>query len=172
MNEVNQWQKFNSSFQKTLKDFSFSDQSKIRQMIYKKSNDVMKRKTLESIYGKNGAQLFEKNTSIFNYVKISSQGSFSINRNSLQKTEQGHDRFNTDFINYGGLPGIQDQHDLKYNMALKSDFESNNIYLYNVQEQRERQDNIVSDGIKEIQIAVDAILDNMFNKKNKKRRDG
>ena len=122
------------------------------------------------IYDKYGNQIYKKTPNVQNFLSCKNSGFASRvllrDDSKLIATKNFHDKFNTDFINYGSLPNIE-QLDVKYGMDIYSDFESNNTYLYKVQAQQQRKDEILQDGITQMKIWFNSIIQDEFLKLDK-----
>lgn len=166
---LQEWQNMNGQIRKMTKNMPISIQSKINDMVYQKLSSIMQIESLSLVYGKNGEQLYEKTPDVMNYIVCQKSGLntlISRDDSKLIATKNFHDKFNTDFINYGSLPNIE-QLDVKYGMDIYSDFESNNTYLYKVQAQQQRKDEILQDGITQMKIWFNSIIQDEFLKLDK-----
>lgn len=151
MNNLNEWQNINRQISKMTKGLSVSKKSKINDKIFQKTNSILTEKSLSLIYDKYGEQLYEKTPNVINYLQCKKSGFQTIilkDDSKLVPTKNKNDKFNTDFINYNSLE--MNKKEVKKDLDINHDFESNNNYLYVTQEQEKRKNSVLTEGISEI----------------------
>lgn len=153
MSVLLEWQKTQSKIGKILDKYSASEKSKMNDIIFKKTKEIMNEQSLSLIYDEYGNQLYEKTSDVNNYITCQKSG-FSINLrkddSKLIEYKIDGDKFNSDFIAYGSFPNLQKKQDLKDNLNVVSDLSGKNDYLYKTQKQRVRKDDVIQDGINKI----------------------
>lgn len=169
MNELQEWLEMNNQIRLFTKSLSGSTKSKVNDAVFQQLSTIMKQESLSLIYGKYGEQLYEKNPNVMNYINVKKSGFdtlLTIDDSKLVETMNTDDSFNTDFINYGSLPNIEKQ-DVKYNMGLWTDLKKSNSYLYKIQEQRQRKNEVLKDGLNKMKVWFNSVGQEQFFKFDK-----
>lgn len=152
MDNFQEWQSIKSQFSKLTKSFDAKSKSKMNDILFKTTSQIMNEQSLSTIYGKYGEQIYEATSEVHNYITVQKSG-FNINLNiddsKLIDVRTSDDKTRTDFINYGSFPDIE-KNDVKHNMNISTDFVNKNTYLYKVQEQKIRKQVAVKDGINRV----------------------
>lgn len=169
MNELQEWLEMNNQIRLFTKSLSASTKSKMNDAVFQQLSTIMKQESLSLIYGKYGEQLYEKTPNVMDYISVKKSGFdtlLNVDDSKLIKTMHTDDLFNTDFINYGSLPNIERQ-DVKYNMGLWTDFENSNSYLYKIQEQKQRKNEVLKDGLNKMKVWFNSMGQEQFLKFDK-----
>lgn len=152
MDNQKKWQSIRSQLDKATKDIEPKKRFAINDMIMKKTQDIMIKKSLSLIYDEYGNQIYEKNSDIQNYITCKKTGGTFLlvkDDSKLIETKTKNDEFNTDFIQYDSLPDVHEDI-VKYDMDIDTGFKKHNDYLYLKQERDKRKELVVEQGINEI----------------------
>ena len=152
MDNQKKWQSIRSQLDKATKDIEPKKRFAINDMIMKKTQDIMIKKSLSLIYDEYGNQIYEKNSDIQNYITCKKTGGTFLlvkDDSKLIETKTKNDEFNTDFIQYDSLSEIN-QDVVKYNMDIDTVFKNYNDYLYLKQERDKRKELVIEQGINEV----------------------
>jgi hypothetical protein len=152
MSVLQEWQKTQSSMGKILNKYSTSEKSKMNDIIFKKTKEIMSEQSFSLIYDEYGNQLYEKTSDVNNYIVCQKSG-FGINLrkddSKLIEIDTNTGNFKSDFIAYGSFPELNKQN-LKDNLDVMSDLSGKNDYLYKTQKQKVRKDDVIQEGINKI----------------------
>ena len=182
MDNLQEWNNIKQQMDKMTRQYDANIRSEINDMFFKKTTEIMREQTLSLIYDSYGNQLYEKTSDIQNYIKVQKSGfltSIIIDDSKLIETETGIDDYNTDFLNYGSFTNLEKEN-IKHDLHIRTDFNEQNNYLYKVQEQKNRKEQTVKDGIDKIKIwfnsdGVKSIQQNSFslnkNRQSKQNTD-
>lgn len=160
------WDDMKNQLNYMTKNYSAKRRSDINDMIYKQAQKIMQIKSLSLIYDQYGNQLFEKTSTVQNYIQCK-KNRFGLSLwqddSKLIPVKQLNERFNTDFISYSSLENIELQ-DVKHNML--TGFEEKNEYLYKAQNQKVIKEKVFNDGINELKLWFNTKGRNDLNKKS------
>lgn len=154
MDNQKRWQDIRSQLDKATKDLIPKNRFKINDIIMKKAQTIMTKKSLSLIYDDYGNQIYEKTSDIQNFISCKKTGSTFIiikDDNKLIETQNKNDEFNTDFISYDSLEEVH-KDNVKFDMNIDENtgFKKSTDYLYLKQEKDKRKNDVISQGIDEI----------------------
>lgn len=164
--QMQEWQSINSQINNITKSFDAKTKSSINDALFKKTSQIMNEQSLSLIYDEYGTQLYEKTSDVHNYIHCQKSGfntNLNIDDSKLIDINFSNDKYNTDFINYGSFPDIEKK-DIKHNMDISTDFKEKNNYLYKVQKQRTRKEDVIKDGINRVKVWFNTEGQNQFKK--------
>ena len=169
MSSMQEWAKIQSKFSKIIQKYSASEKSKINDIMFKKTEEIMNEQSLSLVYDKYGGQIYEKTVDVNNYIQCKKSG-FGINitkdDSKLIETKTNNDEYNTDFINYDSYTNMNEK-DMKENLLIMSDFTTKNDYLYKIQEQKIRKENAIQEGIDKVKMWFNTDGQKQFRKIDK-----
>ena len=173
MNNVQEWNNIKTQLNNMTKQYPAKTRSNINDIFFKKSTEIMNEQSLSLIYDKYGSQIYEKTSDVQNYIKMSKSGFLTnliIDDSKLIETKTRLDEYNTDFINYGSFENVEKE-DVKSNMYVRTDFNEKNDYLYKIQEQKNRKEQSVKDGIDKIKLWFNTLGQSEIIKKEPTLKD-
>ena len=170
MDNLQEWNYIKQQMDDMTKKYDAPTRSKINDMFFKKTSEIMEEQSLSLIYDKYGSQIYEKTPDVHNYITVQKSGfltNLNIDDSKLIETETGVDEYTTDFINYGSFTNLEKKN-IKHEMIISTDFTQTNNYLYKIQEQKTRKEQTIKDGINKIKIwfnskGIEAINKNSFS---------
>lgn len=170
MDNLQEWNSIKQQMDKMTKQYDATTRSKINNMFFHKTSEIMNEQALSLIYDSYGNQLYEKTSEVHNYITVKKSGfltTISLDDSKLIETKVKIDDYNTDFINYGSFTNLE-QDNLKKDLGLSTDFNQTNDYLYKVQKQKTQKEQAVKDGIDKIKVwfnseGVKSIQQNNFS---------